>query len=70
MNNILAAQVLMSHLPEITDGVYKTATEIAIEGLLLDAIYDWQSTETGLSELEYLEMTQEEYDYWVRGKRD
>ena len=30
MNNILAAQVLRSHLPEITDGAYKTATEIAI----------------------------------------
>lgn len=30
MNNVLAAKVLMSHLPEITDGAYKTATEIAI----------------------------------------
>ena len=34
MNNILAAKVLMSHLPEITDGAYKTATEIAIEIIL------------------------------------
>lgn len=30
MNNILVAKVLMSHLPEITDGAYKTATEINI----------------------------------------
>lgn len=69
MNNILAAKVLIYHLPEIKDGAYKTATEIAIEGLLLDAIYDWQATETGLTELEYLGITQEQYDYWIKGKR-
>ena len=28
MNNILAAQVLQSHLPEIKDGAYKTATKL------------------------------------------
>ena len=37
MNNILAAKVLMSHLPDIKDGAYKTATEIAIETLLQEA---------------------------------
>ena len=36
MNNILAAKVLMSHLPEITDGAYKKATEIAIETIFKD----------------------------------
>lgn len=40
MNNILAAKVLMSHLPKITDGAYKAATEIAIETLFLDAMND------------------------------
>lgn len=34
MNNILAAQVLRSHLPEITDVAYKRATEIAIENVV------------------------------------
>ena len=38
MNNILAANILMSHLPEIKDGAYKTATEIAIETLFLGAM--------------------------------
>ena len=28
MNSVLAAKVLMSHLNEITDGAYKTVTEI------------------------------------------
>lgn len=69
MNNILAAQVLRSHLPEITDGAYKRATEIAIQGLYLDAWRDWQSIETGLTVLEYLELTNEEYNYWLKGYR-
>lgn len=70
MNNILAAKVLMSHLPEIKDGAYKTATEIAIEGLFMDALFDWKHMKTGLTKLEYLGITQEEYDYWLKGKRD
>lgn len=71
MNNILAAQVLRSHLSEITDGAYKTAMEIAIETLYLDAINDWhKGAGDGLSAREYLELTEEEYCYWLLGKRD
>lgn len=70
MNNILAAQVLCSHLPEITDGAYKTATEIAIETLYLDALADWHKMpEDGVSAREYLELTDEEYCYWLMGIR-
>lgn len=69
MNNILAAKVLMSHLPEIKDGAYKTATEIAIETLFLDALMDWKSMVTGLTAREYMGLTQKEYDYWLRGIR-
>lgn len=68
MNNILAAQVLRFHLPEITDGAYKTATEIAIETLYMDAIEYWyENLYDGLSVLEYLDMTEEEYNYWIMG---
>ena len=69
MNNTLAAKVLMSHIPEITDGAYKTATEIAIEKLLLDAVNDWYKSNCELSAFEYLGITKEEYDYWVLGIR-
>ena len=37
----------MSHLPEITDGVYKTATEIAIETLLQEAKIDYYAFKPG-----------------------
>ena len=70
MNNILAAKVLISHLPEITDGAYKTATEIAIEALLMDAMFDWHTSKTDLSATEYLGITDEQYDYWIMGNRD
>ena len=69
MNNILAAKVLMSHLPEITDGAYKTATEIAIETLFLDAMNDWHKSDTELSAIEYLGLTKEQYVYWLLGER-
>lgn len=69
MNNILAAKVLMSHLPKITDGAYKTATEIAIETLFLDAMNDWHNSYTELSAIEYLELSPEEYERWVIGRR-
>lgn len=69
MNNILAAKVLMSRLPEITDGAYKTATEIAIETLFLDAMNDWHKSDTELSAIEYLGLTEEQYVYWLLGKR-
>lgn len=69
MNNILAAKVLMSHLPEITDGAYKTATEIAIETLFLDAMDDWHKSDTELSAIEYLGLTKEQYVYWLLGER-
>lgn len=71
MNNILAAQVLRSHLSEITDGAYKIAMEIAIESLYLDAMDEWhKGAGKGLSAREYLELTEEEYCYWLLGKRD
>ena len=69
MDNILAAKVLMSHLPEITDGAYKTATEVAIETLFQDAIHDWHNSDTGLSAIEYLGLTEEQYVYWLLGMR-
>lgn len=70
MNNILAAKILRFHLPEITDGAYQVATEIAIETLYLDAIEDWhKSLYNELSILEYLDMTEEEYNYWIMGLR-
>ena len=68
MNNILAAKVLMSHLPEIkNDGAYKVATEIAIECLFNDALEDWHKMDTSLEAREYLELTEEEYNYWLCG---
>lgn len=69
MNNILAAQVLRSHLPEIIDGAYKRATEIAIETLYLEAISNWHKSDSELSAYEYLELTEEEYYYWIMGMR-
>lgn len=67
MNNILAARVLMAHLPEITDGTYKIATEIAIETLFQDAMDDWHKSDTELSAIEYLGLTTEQYEYWLLG---
>lgn len=69
MNNILAAQVLMSHLPEIKDGAYKTATEIAIETLYKDAIKDYWALPVKLymHPWEYLELTEDAYYYWLFG---
>jgi len=69
MNNVLAAKVLMSHLPQITDGAYKTATEIAIESLYMDAMNDWHKLDCQLSAREYLRLTEEQYEYWVLGNR-
>lgn len=68
MNNILAAKVLISHLPEITDGAYKTATEIAIETLFKDALRDWDSYyKQDISARKYLELSPSDYRYWVLG---
>lgn len=68
MNNILAAKVLMSHLPEITDGAYKRATEIAIDSLFGDAISDWENFYfEDLTLQEYLELSDKDYYYWVLG---
>lgn len=65
MDNILAAKVLMSHLPEITDGAYKTATEIAIETLFYEARMNYNDFNPGISLREYLGLSQEDYDTWV-----
>lgn len=70
MNNILAAQVLMSHLPEITDGAYKTATEIAIEVLFHNAKQDYYALKPGVPVHEYLGLTKDQYNYWMHGKRN
>lgn len=69
MNNILAAQVLRSHLPEIEDGAYKAATEIAIETLYNDAVEDWWKIGGKGTAREYLGLTKEEYVCWLLGKR-
>lgn len=69
MDNILAAKVLISHISEINDCAYKTATEIAIEKLFMDAMFDWRTSKTELSVLEYLGITAEQYDYWIMGNR-
>lgn len=69
MNNILAAKVLISHLGEIKDNSHRVATEIAIETLFKDAISDWGKIDSGLSIVEYLGITREEYEYWIGGKR-
>ena len=68
MNNILAAKVLMSHLPDITDGAYKTATEIAIETLLQEAKMDYYAFKPGIPLIEYLELSQKEYERWIMRK--
>lgn len=65
MNNVLAAKVLMSHLPEITDGAYKTATEIAIETLLQEAKMDYYAFKPCIPLRNYLELSQEEFERWV-----
>ena len=66
MNNILAAKVLISHLPGITDGAYRTATEIAIETLLQEAKMDYYAFKPGIPLREYLELTNDQYERWVR----
>lgn len=66
MNNVLAAKVLMSHLPEITDGAYKTATEIAIETLLQEAKMDYYAFKPGIPLQDYLGLSQEEFERWVK----
>lgn len=69
MDNILAAQVLRLHLPEITDDAYKTATEIAIETLYSEALDEYLKLESqGFAKntvLEYLQLTGEEYNRWI-----
>ena len=68
MNNILAVKVLMSHLPDIKDGAYKTATEIAIDVLFKDARNDYylDGISSDITFQEYLELTNEQYERWVR----
>ena len=56
-------------MPEIKDGAYKTATEIAIESLYADATKDWNKLDCQLSAREYLGLTEEQYKYWVLGNR-
>ena len=58
----------MSHLPDIKDGAYKTATEIAIEVLFKDARNDYylDGISSDITFQEYLELTNEQYERWVR----
>lgn len=69
MNNVLAAKILMLHLPDIKDEAYKTATETAIETMFLDAMVDWHNSDCKLSAIEFLGLTVEQYEYWVLGKK-
>ena len=66
-NKIKNANILISHLKEIKDEAYKTATEIAIETLFQDAIEDWHRSDTELSAIEYLGLTEKQYEYWLLG---
>ena len=67
MNNILAAKVLMSHLPEIADDAYKTATEIAIETLFHEAMNDYiNSYDVDMTPEEYVGLSREEFTRCVR----
>ena len=66
MSDLSAAKVLMSHLHEITDGAYKTATEIAIEVLINEAkIYYYVSDEQEVALQEFLGLSDEEFDRWA-----
>lgn len=65
MNNILAAKVLISHLPDVMDGAYRTAIEIAIETLISEAKTDYYNINPGISLKEYLELPEEEFKKWV-----
>lgn len=71
MSGILAAKVLISHLPEITDGAHRIATKLAIESLFQDAInyYYTNLKETDISPQNFLGLTNEQYDYWVFGNK-
>lgn len=67
MNNVLAAKILMSYLPKITDCAYKTATEIAIESLFHEAMNDYiNSCDVDLTPEEYVGLSKEEFKRWVR----
>ena len=44
----------------------KTATEIAIETLLQEAKIDYYAFKPGIPLREYLELTNEQYERWVR----
>ena len=66
MNNVSAAKVLMSHLPEIVDGAYKVATEIAIETLIQDARRDWSKYyQDEMSFYTYLGLDTDAYKRWT-----
>lgn len=66
MNNVSAAKVLMSHLPKIVDGAYKTATEIAIETLIQDARKDWSKYyQDEMSFYTYLGLDMDAYKRWT-----
>lgn len=43
----------------------KTATEIAIETLLIDAINDCHKSDSKLSVLDYLGITEDQYLRWI-----
>lgn len=70
MTNVTAMHVLLSLLPDIKEGHYRTATEIAIEALIDDAKIEWErhySDKVFLSE--YLGLSEDQYNYWVNGER-
>ena len=69
MDNILAVKVLIGHYDEITDGAYKTATEIAIERLIKDILDEYEFRNFikvyNLSFKEFIDLDDETYKKWI-----
>lgn len=69
MDNKLAVKVLISHYDEITDGAYKTATEIAIERLIKDILDEYEFRNFikvySLSFKEFIGLDDATYKTWI-----
>jgi len=63
-----AAKILLDTIYDITDGNVKKALETAIETLFLDAMDDWHKSDTKLSAIDYLGLTEKDYAYWLLGE--
>lgn len=67
MNNVSAATILKNRLSDVKDENCKEALKLAIKSLYLDALDDWHKSDTNISAIDYLGLTQEEYTYWLLG---